>query len=158
GPNGVVRLAGRAALADAAMEPPAPPASPAPAASAAATVAPMSKKKNDLSPKTEEGGEAEKSVDRSVADANVNTPSAVRKDFAAPAALAPRVTTAARGHASPPLKLPDNLTRYRVMAVAAWGDRSFGSNESTITARLPIMVRPSAPRFLNFGDRFELPV
>jgi uncharacterized protein YfaS (alpha-2-macroglobulin family) len=25
-------------------------------------------------------------------------------------------------------------------------------------ARLPLMVRPSAPRFLNFGDRFELPV
>src|SRR5262249_19847754 len=28
----------------------------------------------------------------------------------------------------------------------------------TITARLPLMARPSAPRFLNFGDRFELPV
>jgi uncharacterized protein YfaS (alpha-2-macroglobulin family) len=27
-----------------------------------------------------------------------------------------------------------------------------------LTARLPLMVRPSAPRFLNFGDRFELPV
>ena len=25
-------------------------------------------------------------------------------------------------------------------------------------ARLPLMVRPSPPRFLNFGDRFELPV
>ncbi|HWP41996.1 MAG TPA: DUF6049 family protein, partial [Blastocatellia bacterium] len=31
-------------------------------------------------------------------------------------------------------------------------------NESAITARLPLMVRPSPPRFLNFGDRFELPV
>ena len=28
----------------------------------------------------------------------------------------------------------------------------------TITAELPLMVRPSPPRFLNFGDRFELPV
>ena len=54
--------------------------------------------------------------------------------------------------------LPDNLTRYRVMAVAVDGVDRFGTGESTITARLPLQVRPSAPRFLNFGDRFELPV
>ena len=34
----------------------------------------------------------------------------------------------------------------------------FGTGETNITARLPLMVRPSAPRFLNFGDTFELPV
>jgi uncharacterized protein YfaS (alpha-2-macroglobulin family) len=56
------------------------------------------------------------------------------------------------------VKLPDSLTRYRVMAVAASGPRSFGSGEATLVARLPLMVRPSAPRFLNFGDRFDLPV
>jgi alpha-2-macroglobulin len=44
------------------------------------------------------------------------------------------------------------------MAVAVEGARRFGSGEATIVARLPLMVRPSAPRFLNFGDRFELPV
>ncbi|MDQ3804410.1 MAG: DUF6049 family protein, partial [Acidobacteriota bacterium] len=38
------------------------------------------------------------------------------------------------------------------------GGKQFGSGESSITARMPLMVRPSAPRFLNFGDRFELPV
>ncbi|HEV8485490.1 MAG TPA: DUF6049 family protein, partial [Blastocatellia bacterium] len=54
--------------------------------------------------------------------------------------------------------LPDNLTRYRVMAVAVAGGKQFGGGESAITARLPLMVRPSAPRFLNFGDKFELPV
>ena len=56
------------------------------------------------------------------------------------------------------MKLPDSLTRYRVMAVAVEGARRFGSGEATLVARLPLMVRPSAPRFLNFGDRFELPV
>ncbi len=55
-------------------------------------------------------------------------------------------------------RLPDNLTRYRVMVVAVAGGKQFGKGESAITARLPLMVRPSAPRFLNFGDRFELPV
>jgi hypothetical protein len=44
------------------------------------------------------------------------------------------------------------------MAVAVAGARQFGSTESTLTARLPLMVRPSPPRFLNYGDRFELPV
>jgi uncharacterized protein YfaS (alpha-2-macroglobulin family) len=44
------------------------------------------------------------------------------------------------------------------MAVAASGARSFGSGEATLVARLPLMLRPSPPRFLNFGDRFELPV
>ncbi|MFW6070369.1 MAG: alpha-2-macroglobulin family protein, partial [bacterium] len=48
--------------------------------------------------------------------------------------------------------------RYRIMAVAAAGENQFGSGESSLTARLPLMVRPSAPRFLNFGDTFELPV
>ena len=57
------------------------------------------------------------------------------------------------------IKLPDNLTRYRVMVVAVdETGRQFGMVELNITARLPLMVRPSAPRFLNFGDKFELPV
>ena len=77
---------------------------------------------------------------------------------AALAAFVPRLVTDARGHAEARVKLPDNLTRYRVMAVAAANQNQFGSTESDVTARLPLMVRPSAPRFLNFGDRIELPV
>lgn len=85
-------------------------------------------------------------------------PIALRSDFAAVALWAPEVVTDASGHASVPLKLPDSLTRYRVMAVAVAGARQFGAGEADVTARLPLMVRPSAPRFLNFGDRVELPV
>jgi len=86
------------------------------------------------------------------------TPIELRKDFSSLALFAPKVRTDARGRASVPLKLPDNLTRYRVMAVAAAESNYFGSTEETITARLPLMVRPSAPRFLNFGDTFDLSV
>src|SRR5262249_43069526 len=68
------------------------------------------------------------------------------------------VSTDGEGRARVPVKVPDNLTRYRVMAVAVAGGRQFGAGESTLVARLPIMVRASPPRFLNFGDRFELPV
>ena len=83
---------------------------------------------------------------------------ALRQNFNALAVFAPSVRTDVNGRAQVRVKLPDNLTRYRVMAVAVAGGTQFGSGESAITARLPLMARPSAPRFLNFGDRFELPI
>jgi uncharacterized protein YfaS (alpha-2-macroglobulin family) len=84
-------------------------------------------------------------------------PIAVRADFNPLALFAPAERTAADGQVYVTYKLPDNLTRYRLMVVAVT-DKQFGAAESNLTARLPLMVRPSAPRFLNFGDRFELPV
>ncbi len=83
---------------------------------------------------------------------------AIRSNFNPLAAFAPAVKTDARGMATVSLKLPDNLTRYRVVAIATAGDKQFGKGENALTARLPLMVRPSPPRFLNFGDTFELPV
>ncbi|MEZ4236443.1 MAG: alpha-2-macroglobulin family protein [Myxococcota bacterium] len=83
---------------------------------------------------------------------------AVRTDMSALALFAPDVRTDAQGHATVPLKLPDSLTRYRIMVVAADAEHAFGTGEAAITARLPLMVRPSMPRFLNFGDQAELPV
>ncbi len=82
----------------------------------------------------------------------------VRMDFNPLAFFAPVVTTEANGEARIQIKLPDNLTRYRIMAVAVQGGRQFGTGEANLTARLPLMVRISPPRFLNFGDRFDLPV
>jgi uncharacterized protein YfaS (alpha-2-macroglobulin family) len=82
----------------------------------------------------------------------------MRENFNALAAFAPVVMTNAQGRAVVTVKVPDNLTRYRVMAVSVAGGKQFGSAESTITARMPLMARPSAPRFLNFGDKFELPI
>jgi alpha-2-macroglobulin len=82
----------------------------------------------------------------------------IRTDFNPLATFAPAVRTDADGRARVEYKLPDNLTRYRIMVVAVAEGKYFGSSESNITARLPLMVRPSAPRFLNFGDQFELPV
>ncbi len=94
---------------------------------------------------------------RSSAGAATSPSIEVRADFRAVAAFEPTVVTDDQGRASIEVALPDDLTRYRVMAVAADGDR-FGTGESTITASLPLQVRPSPPRFVNFGDAFELPV
>jgi uncharacterized protein YfaS (alpha-2-macroglobulin family) len=88
---------------------------------------------------------------------NAATPIVVRADFNPLALFAPDVRTDAEGRATVEYKLPDNLTRYRVMVIAAT-EKQFGAAEANVTARLPLMVRPSAPRFLNFGDRFEFPV
>lgn len=91
-------------------------------------------------------------------DESASAPIRMRENFNALAVFAAAVPTDASGRAQVQVKVPDNLTRYRVMAVSVAGGRQFGSGESSITARQPLMVRPSAPRFLNFGDRFELPV
>ncbi|MDD5369457.1 MAG: alpha-2-macroglobulin family protein [Anaerolineaceae bacterium] len=85
-------------------------------------------------------------------------PIPVRTDFNPLAVFSPAVHTGADGQASLAVKVPDNLTRYRVMVVAVDAGKRFGLAEANLTARLPLMVRPSAPRFLNFGDRFELPI
>ena len=86
------------------------------------------------------------------------TPIALRQNFNALALFSPTVKTDSSGRAVINIKLPDNLTRYRITAVSVDTGRRFGKSESTITAKQPLMVRPSAPRFMNFGDKVELPV
>jgi alpha-2-macroglobulin len=92
------------------------------------------------------------------AQAESQAPIALRTNFDALALFAPDVATDRDGRAEVKVKMPDNLTRYRIVAVAASGHQRFGAGESSITARKTLMVRPSAPRFLNFGDAFELPI
>jgi uncharacterized protein YfaS (alpha-2-macroglobulin family) len=92
-------------------------------------------------------------------DESAPTPIRIRSDFNPLATFAPEVRTNAEGQASVSINVPDNLTRYRIMVVAVDANgNQFGSGEANLTARLPLMVRPSAPRFLNFGDQFEFPV
>jgi alpha-2-macroglobulin len=88
----------------------------------------------------------------------LSTPIRVRLDFNPLANFTPSARTDGNGQAQITVNLPDNLTRYRVMVLAVAEGRYFGLAESSLVARLPLMVRPSAPRFLNFGDHFELPV
>ncbi len=82
----------------------------------------------------------------------------LRQNFNALALFSPTVRTNSNGKAVIDIKLPDNLTRYRITAVAVDNGKRFGKSESNITAKQPLMVRPSAPRFMNFGDKVELPV
>ena len=107
--------------------------------------------------KSMEAKSVERSSDSGTAK-EAQTPIAVRSNFNPLALFMAEAHTNAQGVASVDLKLPDNLTRYRITAVAVDPAKKFGKGESSVLARLPLMVRPSAPRFLNFGDKFELPV
>ncbi len=82
----------------------------------------------------------------------------LRTNFDVLAAFVPAVVTDGSGRAQIPITLPDRLTRYRILALAVEGDGRAGMGESALTARLPLMVRPSPPRFLNVGDSAELPL
>ncbi|MDB4954246.1 MAG: hypothetical protein JWO36_1815, partial [Myxococcales bacterium] len=125
----------------------------------AAPMEPMSvrepRKKTRLSNLKEE---LDEDGDRTGGEAGGKRPIAIRSNFNPLAAFSPAVHTDAAGKAMLDVKVPDNLTRYRIVAIAAAGDKQFGKGESSVTARLPLMVRPSPPRFLNFGDTFRLPV
>ncbi len=69
----------------------------------------------------------------------------------------PHLKTDEIGKAVARFTLPDSLTKYRVMVVANTLDE-FGIGETSILATLPLMVKHSPPRFLNFGDECTFPV
>jgi uncharacterized protein YfaS (alpha-2-macroglobulin family) len=66
--------------------------------------------------------------------------------------------TDANGRAHFSFKLPDNLTSFRLMAVAAGQEDLFGSGDETITTSRSLMARPALPRVLRVGDALEASV
>lgn len=63
--------------------------------------------------------------------------------------------TSETGSARFVLPLPDNLTRFRIMAVAADERERFGAKEASITTQKPLQLRASLPRFVNTHDTFQ---
>jgi hypothetical protein len=86
------------------------------------------------------------------------TPSfALRADFQPTAYFDAHVTADASGVARAHFKLPDQASEFRVLAFAV--DEQplphMGVAEATIRTRLPLLLQPSLPRFVNAGDSFE---
>jgi hypothetical protein len=79
--------------------------------------------------------------------------SELRKDFRVLAFWLGSVTTDAKGHASADIKLPESLTTYRIMAVAADKASRFGSGESEIRINKPVVLKAAFPRFMTRGDK-----
>lgn len=78
-----------------------------------------------------------------------------RSNFVQTAHFAPNLVTDADGRARVSFKLGDNLTTYRLMAVAVTDDDRYGSASDRLTASKPLMARPALPRFVRAGDEFE---
>lgn len=79
----------------------------------------------------------------------------VRQLFQNLAYYNPSLITNADGKASITFKLPDNLTQWRIMAVAITKDDRFGDGKAGVTVALPLVSRPVVPRFTRLGDRFK---
>ncbi|MCY1006558.1 hypothetical protein OV079_13545 [Nannocystis pusilla] len=94
------------------------------------------------------------------ATAAMSQPISLRSLFATTAYFNAEVAIDASGEATVEIPMPENLTSFRVMAVAVDPDQAdrFGSGEANVKVRKPIMLRPSLPRFANFGDKFEASV
>ena len=78
----------------------------------------------------------------------------VRKNFVATPLWLASGTTDAGGKLTTNVIAPDNLPRYRIMAVAAHGVDRFGKGESAFKVNKPLMIDPAVPRFARLGDEF----
>ncbi len=78
-----------------------------------------------------------------------------RSNFKTTAFFAPTVVTGTDGTARASFKLPDNLTSFRIMAVAVSADDRFGSGDETVRVSKPLLALPALPRFARVGDQFE---
>ena len=78
----------------------------------------------------------------------------LRSRFQTTAFFLGSVVTDAQGNAVATAKLPDNLTTFRIMAVAVTAGDRYGSGESSMLVTRPLLARPSLPRFVRPGDQF----
>ena len=78
----------------------------------------------------------------------------LRSRFQTTAFFLGSLVTNARGTGVASARLPDNLTTFRVMAVAVTAGDRFGSGQSSMLVTRPLVARPALPRFLREGDRF----
>ncbi len=85
-----------------------------------------------------------------------STTSNARKNFVQTAYWKPDLRTDAKGRATATFKLPDNLTRFRMMAVVLDKAGKGVGAESEFTVRRPVMMVPVVPRFAAVGDSFEV--
>ena len=80
----------------------------------------------------------------------------VRRNFLGTAYWAASLRSDVEGKVRAEFKVPDGLTRYRVMAVVQTKRDQFGNAESAFEINKPVMLEPATPRFANVGDQMVL--
>jgi uncharacterized protein YfaS (alpha-2-macroglobulin family) len=79
-----------------------------------------------------------------------------RKDFKPLLFWSPSLKTGADGTVAFDTTAPDNLTRFRVIALAQTPQSQFGSASETFEVSKSLLIEPALPRFLREGDLVEL--
>ncbi|HBD93787.1 MAG: hypothetical protein A2015_00785 [Spirochaetes bacterium GWF1_31_7] len=90
------------------------------------------------------------------ADAMVNAMLDIRSLFKSTAYWNPSVKIDENGQASIDIKLPDNITTYRIMAIAVDKSGKMGAGEQKIISKKQLMIQPVIPRFVYPDDRFSI--
>jgi uncharacterized protein YfaS (alpha-2-macroglobulin family) len=80
-------------------------------------------------------------------------PGMIRKDFRVLAFWVGSLVTDGKGRAHTEVALPESLTTYRIMAVAADKASRFGAASSEIRINKPLLLTTTFPRFLAVGDK-----
>ncbi|MCS6844149.1 MAG: Ig-like domain-containing protein [Caldilineales bacterium] len=80
----------------------------------------------------------------------------VRTDFQDTALWVPNLVTDASGRGVVSVRLPDNLTTWRLDARGVTADTQVGQATVEIRTSLPLMVRPVLPRFFTAGDEARI--
>lgn len=79
----------------------------------------------------------------------------LRSRFRTTAFFLGSVVTDSLGKATASVLLPDNLTTFRVMAVAVTAGDRYGKGQTPMLVTRPLLARAALPRFLRPGDRFD---
>lgn len=80
---------------------------------------------------------------------------ALRQEFHPAVFWLAQAETDERGMLKAKFKLPDSLTAYRIVAIAADKSGEFGLGKTMVKARRPLQILSALPRFTVQGDRFS---
>ncbi len=81
-------------------------------------------------------------------------PDGVRRRFAALAWFEPRVTLDDQGRAKVKMKMPENLTTFKIYAVATGHGRLTGTGQSSVLVTRDLLARSALPNYAGVGDEF----
>ena len=81
-----------------------------------------------------------------------------RQKFVSLALFEPHLVTGADGRAKVKFKLPDNLTTFKIFAVAADDTEKFGTGDAAVLVTKPLLIKPALPGFIGIGDRLRASV
>jgi len=79
----------------------------------------------------------------------------LRSEFQTTAVFLPKVRADRSGKARVEFEVPDNLTTWRIMAMAVTRDDRFGTGRSEVQVTKPLLALPALPRLARVGDTFE---